>query len=81
MLKIIIWIVLIFGVLFALRMINIAAARRSRRQSGSTGNAPPEKTARAMVRCTRCGVFLPQADAKRIGNGYVCSDKGCADHR
>jgi hypothetical protein len=30
-----------------------------------------------MVRCVRCGVFLPRAEATEHAGGYVCPDGQC----
>ena len=78
--KILVWIVVVFVVLFALRLVNVAAARRRRGDApGKGGNAGPVRV--TMVRCARCGVFLPQADAKRAAEGFVCGDANCASRR
>jgi len=71
--KIVFWIVVVFAVLFALRLWNSAKARR--RDAGKAqGAAAPE----AMVKCVRCGVFLPRADALPAPGGYRCTDPKCA---
>jgi hypothetical protein len=33
-----------------------------------------------MVRCARCGVFLPRAEAKEASGGYVCATGACTPH-
>ncbi len=71
--KIVLWIVVVFAILFALRLYNVAKAR-SRARSKAAGPAAPE----SMVRCARCGVFLPRADAQEADDGYRCSDPKCA---
>jgi uncharacterized protein len=71
--KVIVWLVLIFLVLFALRVI-------ARRSAGARGGAPAQSAAQPMVRCARCGVFLPRAEAKEIDGGYVCAAEGCVPH-
>jgi hypothetical protein len=76
MAKIVAWLVLIFVVLFALRMINARKARS--RTRGAAGAAPAEIPAQPMVRCTRCGVFLPRSDASPVADGYTCADRECA---
>jgi uncharacterized protein len=76
MAKVIAWLVLIFVVLLALRMINARKARS--RASGPAGAAPAEIPAQPMVRCARCGVFLPRSDASPVGGGYTCADSECA---
>ncbi len=70
MAKILAWLVLIFVVLLALRMINM---RKARARAG----AKPTVDAQAMVRCARCGVFLPRGDASPIADGYICADSDC----
>jgi len=69
MAKIIAWLVLIFIVLLALRLINQRKARRPHSQS-SAAVAPT-------VRCVRCGVFLPREDAIKGAGGYACPDGQC----
>jgi hypothetical protein len=79
MAKVLFWIVVIFAVLFALRLYNASkakrradAAREAARKAGATSSDP-------MVRCTRCGVFLPKAEATAVATGrYICSDPACA---
>jgi uncharacterized protein len=73
MMKVVAWLVLIFVVLFALRMINVRKARAR----NSARNAGPVE-AQAMVRCARCGVFLPRTDALQVDGGYTCADSECA---
>ncbi|MBK9114298.1 MAG: hypothetical protein IPM22_01310 [Betaproteobacteria bacterium] len=74
--KIVFWIVVVFVVLFALRLWNSAKARR--REAGEAGTAPDPAAPQAMVRCAQCGVFLPKADALPAPGGYRCSDPKCA---
>lgn len=73
MTKVIAWLVLIFIVLLALRLIN---ARKSRTRQ----HRAPEAAAAPMVRCERCGVFLPRTDALAVGKGYTCADGQCTKH-
>jgi ribosomal protein S26 len=70
MAKIIAWLVLIFIVLLALRLVNQRKARKQQRAAGRTAVEP-------MVRCTRCGVFLPRADAIQRAGEYACPDGQC----
>jgi len=69
--KIIFWLVVIFVGLFALRMYNVAKARRARRKPGA-------RTPAAMVRCVQCGVYLPKPEARETTTGYRCQDPACA---
>jgi uncharacterized protein len=72
MLKVVAWLVLIFLVLFALRMINV---RKTRSRNRAATSAPATE---AMVRCARCGVFLPRSDASLVAGSYTCADSECA---
>jgi uncharacterized protein len=72
MAKILGWLVLIFVVLFAIRMINVRKSRsRNRAKTAGTPEAQP------MVRCARCGVFLPRKEARELAGGYACADNEC----
>lgn len=71
--KIIAWLVLIFIVLLALRLVNQRKARKQQRAAGAAGGTEVEP----MVRCTRCGVFLPRADATKRAGEYACPDGQC----
>ena len=73
--KIIFWVVVIFAVLFALRMWNVAKAR-----SRQTRKPPEPAASNSMVQCVQCGVFLPQPDARMAPDGYHCADPACAGH-
>ena len=75
MTKIIAWLILIFLVLFALRMINVRNAR-ARRNAARGAAAKP--AAEPMVRCVRCGVYLPRTEAREISGGYACSSGACS---
>ena len=79
MTKILIWIGVIFVLLLGLRLLNVAKAKR---RSGTAGrgsaSAPPAET---MVRCVRCGVYLPQQDATPGPAGLTCGDPACTKSR
>jgi hypothetical protein len=76
MAKVIAWLVLIFVVLFALRIINARKARS--RSAGAAAAGAGEIASQPMVRCERCGVFLPRSDALPVAGGYACADSECA---
>jgi hypothetical protein len=78
--KIIFWIVVVFVVLFGLRLMNAAKGNRRARDtvSGAKKSGAPAET---MVKCDNCGVFLPRGDARPVAGGYVCGDPGCAARR
>jgi hypothetical protein len=75
--KIVFWLVVVFVVLFALRLLNGAKARARDARKAKGPGAPPA----AMVRCVECGVFLPQADARPVPTGFHCDTVNCAQHR
>ena len=76
MAKVVAWLVLIFVVLLALRIINVRKIRSKTRSA--TRASAGETIAQPMVRCARCGVFLPRSDAKAVTEGYACADSECA---
>jgi uncharacterized protein len=75
MAKVIAWLILIFVVLLAMRMISMRNARVRQRAAdpGTKANAGAP-----MVRCVRCGVFLPRAEAVAVSGGHACADAECA---
>ena len=72
--KIIAWLILIFVVLLALRMINMRNARVRRDPSGAS---KPVDAGAPMVRCVNCGVFLPRNEALPLRDGFACADGHC----
>ena len=73
--KVIFWMVVVFAVLFCLRMFNVAQQKKRERR-----DAPPAPGAGAgepMVRCTRCGIFLPRSEAQLIEGKVRCRDQDC----
>jgi hypothetical protein len=74
MAKIIAWLIVIFLVLFALRLIGLRNARkRAAAQQGEVKAAGVP-----MVKCVNCGVFLPKGEARAVEGGYACASGGCA---
>jgi uncharacterized protein len=74
--KVLFWIVVIFAVLFVLRLYNAHKAKQ--RAERDAGRKKAVLDGAPMVRCARCGVFLPKAEATAVGTGYVCADPACA---
>ena len=72
--KLVAWLILIFVVLLALRVIT---ARNRRAQSDRTSGAGAPPKIEPMVRCTRCGIYLPRNEAVEVGGGVVCADQNC----
>jgi hypothetical protein len=83
MAKIIAWLILIFVVLFALRMIAWRNARGQRKggDAGAESAARAKLAAEPMVRCLRCGVYLPRKEAREVSGGYACATGECAAKR
>ena len=77
MMKILAWLILIFLVLMALRIIS-TRNNRARRQAERPGK--PVDAGNKMVRCVNCGVFLPRAEARAVSDGFACADSQCAKH-
>ena len=73
MAKLIAWLIVIFVVLLALRMINMHNARKRAR-----AQAAAKQIAEPLVRCLRCGIFLPRADARAVDGGFACASGSCA---
>ena len=73
MIRILFWIAIVFALLFGLRLLNVAKAKR-RSGAAQRGPAAPPET---MVRCSRCGVYLPQKDAIPGRAGQTCGDPAC----
>jgi uncharacterized protein len=75
--KIIAWIIVVFLVLFALRLINARNARARRNQAPRGDKA---SAGAPMVRCAKCGVYLPRSDAVALPDGFACAEGQCAKH-
>jgi hypothetical protein len=75
--KLIFWIVVVFAILFALRLINSAKAKKRAEEAGRAARepAPPVEE---MVRCSRCGTYLPKSDARYSPAGVTCGDPDCS---
>ncbi|CAG0960915.1 hypothetical protein BURK1_00713 [Burkholderiales bacterium] len=69
--KLLFWIIVAFIVLLAVRLVGSAQARKRRDRDAAQRVTGP------MVRCTKCGVFLPKADAVPVADGYRCREPAC----
>ena len=87
--KIIFWITVFFLVLLALRLVSVHKTRadaKERREDeeakrqAATGTRDDTPAQDSMIKCTRCGVFVPKANTVRASTGLVCNDKACG-HR
>ena len=73
--KFIFWIIVIFGVLLCLRLYNVSQQKRAKKAAApGPGEAKP---AEPMVRCTRCGIYLPRSEAQLVDGAVRCRDAGC----
>lgn len=77
--KFLLWAVVIAVALLALRLVNIAAARR--RNAPAPGSPPRGARPDNMIRCVRCGVYVPSADAKPGPDGLTCGEPVCLERR
>jgi uncharacterized protein len=79
--KIIFWIFVIFAALFLLRLYNVNQLRKKKEAQAEAdvkaSTAPPGEQ---MVRCARCGIFLPRSEALLIGGAIRCRERECAAH-
>jgi hypothetical protein len=83
MAKIIAWLIVIFVVLLALRIVNFRNARRRASEAAAAKGAAAGsggRAAAAMVRCARCGTYVPRDEAREVRGGYVCIGGECAAH-
>ena len=55
-------------------MYNVAKARAEAARKAKRSRARPA----LMVRCVKCGVFLPKPEARETTTGYRCQDAACA---
>ena len=78
--KVVFWLVVVFGVLFALRMWNASKLRGTRKDTSGPDNANAP-SATAMIKCVDCGVFLPRTDATTAPDGYRCGDPACPNRK
>ena len=83
--KIIFWIVVFFGVLLALRLVSVHQTRRDERHrrdsDGGKGKRDTKPAQEVMVKCGRCGVFLPKSNAVMTPQGLSCGDEACGHRR
>lgn len=73
--KVIFWLVIVFVVVFALRLVN-ASKHRPRNRERAAGRT---SEVGAMTRCVDCGVYLPSADATAGPRGPLCGDAKCLE--
>ena len=78
--KVIFWIVVVFVILFAVRMLNVVKLRGMRNDAADAGNARGP-AATPMIKCVECGVFLPATDATTAPGGYRCGDPACPNRK
>ena len=88
--KIIFWIIVFFLVLLALRLVSVHKTRADAKErrddeeakrKAATGTRDDTPAQDSMIKCTRCGVFVPKANTVRASTGLVCNDKACGHRR
>ena len=72
--KVIFWLVIVFAVLFGLRLLNSSKLRGK----SNDARGPADMT---MIKCVECGVFLPRTDATSAPDGYRCGDPACPNRK
>jgi hypothetical protein len=78
--KVIFWIVVVFIILFAVRLVNANKAR-ARRAAKAAAAPAAEPASQAMIRCDDCGVFVPRNEASIVAGRHRCADPQCANRR
>jgi hypothetical protein len=76
--KLLFWVLVFIVAIIAWRLWNIWKWDKRRRDESSPKKKPAQDE--PMVRCVRCGVYLPREDARLTHNGYRCSDEACNRH-
>lgn len=76
--KLLFWIIVIVGVLFAMRLLARHAAKE--KAPAPTPTAPPaagrkHDTVPHMARCAHCGIHLPRAEALLLKGNTWCSEE------
>ncbi len=88
--KIIFWIVVFFLVLLALRLVSVHKTRADAKErrdedeakrSAADGRRDDTPAQDSMIKCTRCGVFVPKATSVMARTGWVCNDEACGNRR
>ena len=77
--KIVFWVVVVFVVLFALRLASLAKQKARREAESRERKAIPP--AQPTVRCVECGMFVPKSESLPVPTGYRCAEPGCARRR
>jgi hypothetical protein len=75
--KVIFWLVVFFAVLLILRLVNVAKAR-SRGPRAPRAPQDGKQTPAPMVRCVKCGIYLPRTEARSLSDGFHCGQPNCA---
>ena len=87
--KIIFWVVVFFLVLLALRLVSVHQTRKDakdrrdddaakEKNNGQRDDTPAQES---MVKCGRCGVFVPKSTTVMTATGLACNDKACSHRR
>lgn len=87
--KIIFWIVVFFLVLLALRLVSVHKTREDEKErrandaksDASKGKRDDTPASDVMIKCSRCGVFVPKSTAVMTPTGLACNDGSCRHRR
>lgn len=79
--KFVFWLVVAFAVLLVVRIVGAkqAAKRRQDRQAGRQSEDLRQhgRQSEDMIRCVRCGTYVPRSQAKPGPAGLTCGDPAC----
>lgn len=63
--------------MIVVRLWNIRQWNARRRGEAAAAAKKTTGDGETMVRCVRCGVFLPRGEARMTQAGYRCNDEAC----
>ncbi|MDR0247551.1 MAG: hypothetical protein LBI16_04055 [Burkholderiales bacterium] len=78
--KLLFWVLVFVVALIAWRLWNIRQWNARHRNDPPSPSKKKSASDEPMVRCARCGVFLPREEARLTHNGYRCGDEACNRH-
>ena len=66
--------IVVLAVFIVMRLVKLFAATRPTSQAGDETSGAAEAK---LVKCVRCGAFVPRTDALPAPDGFLCSDPKC----
>jgi hypothetical protein len=68
--------IVVLAVVIVMRLVKTFAATRSTTDS-QIDDATRDASEAKLVKCVRCGAFVPRGDALPAPGGFLCSDPKC----